>query len=528
MEKAFLLVLLVSAFGTPVSSVEDGNSRIVRDRPVKRTAGWPQWLGPNRDATSTEAGCGVLLPAPQPLWKADVGIGVSSVVVSQGHALAVGHIRGPANRGEDTVYCFDADTGKVIWKYPYECLSCKTQDVRFYGPRSTPTVDGDFVYTLSLEGHLFCFETNSGKIIWNKELPRDYSGRIPVYGYCCSPLVYGKLLILELNAEQSSYVALDKSNGEVIWRFAGGHVTCGSPALTNIDGADCAVFMGGGVVVGVNAATGEEMWRHGTWGHAWMGPVVSGDKIFVANASLPRGCGMIQIAQGKPTVLWEDKKKFQTLHCNSVIWQGHIYGFDNTGTDYLGRDGQRSSLKCLQLDTGEVKWVKEKMGWGNLIVAPDRIGGGNLIILREAGDLIVARASAESYQELSRNKIFDGQSWTVPAFSKGRVYCRNNSGQVVCLQLFCPSTPQDVPVAPLAHEPAKSPATHSAIFSNGRVYAVSPDACIFVPSIISTALADMLGDRGSSSGYHGSNRNEQKPFGFGLTATRSLTTCNRF
>ncbi len=196
MEKAFLLVLLVSAFGTPVSSMEDGNSRIVRDRPVKRTAGWPQWLGPNRDATSTEAGCGVLLPAPQPLWKADVGIGVSSVVVSQGHALAVGHIRGPANRGEDTVYCFDADTGKVIWKYPYECLSCKTQDVRFYGPRSTPTVDGDFVYTLSLEGHLFCFETNSGKIIWNKKLPRDYSGRIPVYGYCCSPLVYGKLLIL--------------------------------------------------------------------------------------------------------------------------------------------------------------------------------------------------------------------------------------------------------------------------------------------------------------------------------------------
>ncbi len=286
--------------------------------------------------------------------------------------------------------------------------------------------------------------------------------------------------------------------------------------------------MGGGVVVGVNAATGEEMWRHGTWGHAWMGPVVSGDKIFVANASLPRGCGMIQIAQGKPTVLWEDKRKFQTLHCNSVIWQGHIYGFDNTGTDYLGRDGQRSSLKCLQLDTGEVKWVKEKMGWGNLIVAPDRIGGGNLIILREAGDLIVARVSAESYQELSRNKIFDGQSWTVPAFSKGRVYCRNNSGQVVCLQLFCPSTPQDVPVAPLAHEPAKSPATHSAIFANGRVYAVSPDACIFVPSTISTASADMLGDRGSSSGYHGSNRNEQKPFGFGLTATRSLTTCNRF
>ena len=101
------------------------------------------------------------------------------------------------------------------------------------------------------------------------------------------------------------------------------------------------------------------------------------------------------------------------------------------------------------------------MGWGNLIIAPDRIGGGNLIILREAGDLIVARAYPESYQELLRNKILDGQSWAVPAFSEGKVYCRNNSGDVVCLQLFGPPTAQLAPTVSRGQEPAKSPGSRS-------------------------------------------------------------------
>ncbi len=418
-------------------------------------ADWPQWLGPNRNGIATEETDGSLLETPQMRWRANVGVGVSSVVVSQGRAFTIGHTRGPRNRGKDTVYCFDADTGDIIWKYSYDCLSCETQDVRFYGPRSTPTVDGDVVYALSLEGHLFCFEAGSGKVLWSKELPQDYNGRIPLYGYCCSPLVYGNALILELNAEAASYVALDKSNGAVVWRCSGGQVTCGSPVLTNIGGVDCAVFMGGGAVVGVSAATGAELWRHRTWGHAWMGPVVSGNRVFVANASLPRGCGVIRIDNGKPAVPWEAKKKFQTLHCNAVIWQGHIYGFDNTGTDYQGKDSKKSSLKCLDLDTGEVRWVQQKMGWGNLIVVD-----GNLVILREAGELIVAKASDQGYEELIRHAVLDGQSWTVPAFAESKVYCRNNSGEVVCLQLFG-SASEAVRRTRTAKEVARPPSTLS-------------------------------------------------------------------
>ncbi len=161
MKKTCLLILLVSVL----------SSQSPRVFCEGRNGGghWPQWLGPNRDGISTEAVCDELLATPRPIWRASVGAGVSSVVKSGGRAFAIGHVRGPNNRGKDTIYCFDADTGEAIWRYSYGCLSCVTQDVRVYGPRSTPTVDGDLLYTLSLEGHLFCFEAGSGKIIWSKD-----------------------------------------------------------------------------------------------------------------------------------------------------------------------------------------------------------------------------------------------------------------------------------------------------------------------------------------------------------------------
>lgn len=404
-------------------------------------ADWPQWLGPNRNGIAPEAARAPLLPTPQVLWNRGVGVGVSSVVVRGGRVYATGHVRGPQDRGQDSVSCLDAETGVILWTYSYECLSYKSQDVRVYGPRSTPTADGERLFTLSLEGHLFCFETASGKVLWHRDLVRDLNGRIPVYGYCCSPLIYRDKLILELNAKDAVYVALDKTTGEVLWRLADGNVTCGSPVLTRIEDADCVVFMGGGAVLGVNPATGAPLWRHATWGHAWMGPVVEGNRIFVANASLPRGCGLIRIQGGTPAVVWEDRaKKFQTLHCNSVIWQGHLYGFDNTGTDYQGKDSKKSSLKCMELETGRVRWAKSEMGWGNLIVHD-----GKLIILRETGELVVAKASSDAYEELTRMAVLDGQSWTVPAPAEGRLYCRNNAGVLVCLRLF--GTSREIPKA---------------------------------------------------------------------------------
>jgi outer membrane protein assembly factor BamB len=402
--------------------------------PTVRADDWPQWLGPQRNAISAERGADRLLPEPVRLWTNAVGRGVSSVVVSGGRAFTIGHVRGEDKRGTDSVFCLAASTGEVLWRHSYECRTCVSQDVLFDGPRSTPTVDGDRLYSLSLEGHLFCLEAASGTVVWSRQLTRDFGGRVPVYGYCGSPLVYRHLLLIEVNAPDASHVALDKTTGDLKWKATGLNVTCASPVLTRMDGRDCAVFLGSDTVLGADPLTGRELWRHGTWGHAWMGQVVQSNIVFVANASLPRGCGALRIEGGKPRVLWEDKrKKFQTLHCNTLIHDGHLYGIDNTGTDLQGNDNSRSRLKCLALETGEEKWVQEGFGWSNLILFD-----GKLLIFRQVGELVIAHASPQGYRELARHPLLDGRSWTVPALANGRLFVRNNAGTIACYQLINP------------------------------------------------------------------------------------------
>lgn len=399
-----------------------------------RADDWPQWLGPNRNSISVERGADRLLPTPVRVWTNGVGLGVCSLVVSGGRVITLGHVKGEAKRGTDTVFCLDAATGQVVWQHAYDCRTCVSQDVLFDGPRSTPTVDGNRVYALSLEGHLFCLDAAQGTVTWSRNLTTDLGGRIPVYGYCCSPLVHGSLLLLEVNAPDGSHVALDKATGALVWKAVGLHVTCASPVPARMDGRDCAVFLGSDAVLGVDPLTGRELWRRGTWGHAWMGQVVWSNCVFVANASLPRGCGLFCIEKGRSRLLWEDQsRKFQTLHSNVLIHHGYIYGIDNTGTDLQGNDNSRSRLKCLSLETGEEKWVRERFGWSNLILFD-----GMLLILRQVGELVIADASPDGYREIARHQLLDGRSWTVPALANGHLFLRNNAGAIACYQLLSP------------------------------------------------------------------------------------------
>jgi len=160
-----------------------GAARVPGDE-ASRTTDWPQWRGPNRDGISTETGWLANWPpgGPKVLWKASVGTGYSSVSVSHGMLYTLGNAH-----GKDTVYCFDAATGKVLWQYSYPCAEGAQP-----GTRMTPTVDGECVYTFSREGHLFCFDAGSGRVRWSMnvvETLRDTSGR---WGYACMPLVLGE------------------------------------------------------------------------------------------------------------------------------------------------------------------------------------------------------------------------------------------------------------------------------------------------------------------------------------------------
>ena len=115
--------------------------------------------------------------------------------------------------------------------------------------------------------------------------------------------------------------------------------------------------------------------------------------------------------------------KGYNAHFNSPVHSGgSVFGLD-------GEAGKRrSSLVCLDLASGGEKWRAKTVNHGSPIVAGDK-----LVILTEGGDRVLAAASGAAYQELARKKVLSARCWVQPTHANGKVYCRNNSGELVAL-----------------------------------------------------------------------------------------------
>jgi len=377
---------------------------------------WPRWRGPDLNGISKEAGWTTAWPkeGPRQLWKASVGIGFSSLAVAQSRVFTLGNAD-----DTDTVFCFDAETGRPLWKHSYAC----PLDAKYYegGPGSTPTVDGVKVFTLSKRGHLFCFDTASGRVAWSKDLMAELGAKKPEWGFAGSPLVEGNLLILNLGGAGT---AVDKATGSVIWKSDTSAAGYATPVPFVANGERCVAVFSGKSLLGVRVRDGQPLWSH-SWVTKWdinaADPLVIDDKLFVS--TFDRGCALLKAGSGTPAVVWENKNIAN--HFNSCVnLNGFAYGVHGN-TDHPDRD-----FRCLDLTTGAVKWKQTGFGLGSVMAAD-----GKLIILSDRGELVVAEATPERFQALARAQVLGGKCWTVPVLANGRIYCRNAQGILICLDV---------------------------------------------------------------------------------------------
>jgi outer membrane protein assembly factor BamB len=385
---------------------------------------WYRWRGPDLNGISKEIGWLGAWPkeGPPQLWKASVGTGFSSLAVSQSRVYTLGNAG-----GQDTVFCFDAHSGRLIWKHSYAC----PLDAQYYegGPGSTPTVDSERVYTLSKRAQLFCFEAGSGQVLWQKDLMQELGVAKPRWGFAGSPLVEGDLLLLNAG---TAGTALDKKTGKVIWtsgKAAAGYAT---PVPVNLNGQRCVLVFGSKALFAVNEKSGQQLWEF-PWVTHWdinaADPIVVGDAVFVS--TFDRRGALLRLGAPKPTEIWRSRSMGN--HFNSgVAIDGYLYGIDGD-TDR----SEAPELRCLDLKTGQVQWSHKGLGLGSLMAAE-----GKLIVLSDKGELVIAEASPSAFKPVARAQVLGGKCWTVPVLSHGKIYCRNARGDVVCLDVKGSETAQ--------------------------------------------------------------------------------------
>lgn len=376
-------------------------------------ADWPQWRGPNRDGLSAEKGWQSAWPAegPKRLWEQKVGIGYSSMSVSQGRIYTMGN-----TNDVDIVSCFDAEAGTPVWAHTYPCGAKDPNG--FQGTRATPTIDGDLVYSISRHGHLFCLEAISGKVKWAKNLVQDFGGLEPLHsggkegwGYSGSPLIEKNLLLVEAGGPSgSSVVALNKLTGAVVWKNGSDVAGYASLVALDVEGERCFMQFAAEHLVLRRMKDGSELWRHPwktSYGVNSATPIVQGSEVFISSG-YGFGCALGRFSLKGFEEVWRNKN--MRNHVNScVLLNGFLYGYDD------------SELKCLDWKTGEVKWANRAYGKGALLYSD-----GRLILYGQGGKLGVAEASPEAFKELSSFQALQGQNtWANPVLANGRLYVRN-------------------------------------------------------------------------------------------------------
>ncbi len=380
---------------------------------------WPQWRGPSRNGISDESVTTTFPSAgPRVLWQASVGTGFSSMSVAKGRLYTLGH------EGEqDTVFCFDAKTGKEVWKHSYPA---ELGDKYFEGgPTSTPTVSGDHVFTLSRWGDLFCFEAATGKIIWNKNIATELGAAVPDWGFAGSPLVHDDLLVLNVGENGT---ALDKNTGAVRWQSTGAESAgYSTPLPFQRDGKWLATFSNVKGYFALDLATGKPQWFFKwvtRYGINAADPIPAGDDFFISTG-YSKGCALIKPGAGEPALLWQNRD-LRTQMNPGVLIKGHVYGID-------GDEGSKPELKCLELTTGKITWKAPSPKGGGLIAAQDK-----LIVLTGQGELSIAKASPDQYDTLATAQVLNGKCWTAPVLANGVLYCRNADGKIVALDVKAP------------------------------------------------------------------------------------------
>lgn len=371
-------------------------------------ADWPQFRGPNSDGISPEKGINKnwKQKTPKLLWKTQMNDGgYAGPSVYKGTVYIIDH-----NGNKDVIRGIDINTGKDKWSFTYQ-----DADKPNYGyTRSTPTIKDDMLYVVSRLGLVGCVDLKTGNAIWSGYLGQHLNGRKPTWDYAMSPLIDGDKVILVPGAQDGCVFALDKSNGNLVWKGGNDGAGYSTPVKATIQNIPQYVVFSATGIGGYNASNGTPLWFV-KWKTEYdvnaAQPIVTGNSVYITSG-YGKGCALIDIDKNmQPQIRWQSKA-IQAHFNSSILVNGYIYGIGDPG-----------NLVCLNPKDGSVVWSKDGFEKGGVISVDGTIiaqAGAN-------GDVVLAACDSSGYKELGRFTPLGGESWTTPVVADGKLIVRNKT-----------------------------------------------------------------------------------------------------
>ena len=420
---------------------------------------WPQWFGPNRDGVWRETGIVEKFPkgGPKVLWRTPIQRGYAGPAVSGDRVYVMDReaddsreARARAARtgfkpGNERLLCLDATTGRIIWEKSHRCAYTMAYSA---GPRVTPTVDGDRVYTFGGEGNLICRSTKDGAEKWSHDFKKLFSVETQTWGFAAGPLIHGDLIICLAAGDGSTAVAFDKFTGKEAWRaLSAKQPGYSPPRIVRHAGRDLLIVWHPESANALDPKTGKVFWTI-PWkirsGLTIPTPQMI-DEHHLFLTCFYNGSMLLKLKddESKPDIVYrtEHASEKKTTHLHGimntpVLHDGHLYAACSYG-----------QFRCMEALTGKRVWEslkplahKEPARWGTVFVTPHE---DRHFLFTEQGDLVIAKLSTSGYQEIDRAHVIEPNGldlrqrdivWSHPAYARKCAFIRNDT-EVICVSL---------------------------------------------------------------------------------------------
>jgi outer membrane protein assembly factor BamB len=404
---------------TPLATPATNTVAALKPFTAATNASFPQFLGPNRDGVlpGPKLDTNWIAHPPELLWRQKLGAAWSGFAIVGNAAVT------QEQRDElECIAAYDLTTGQQLWLHADKARYHTT--IAGEGPRATPTILSNRVYSFGGTGLLNCLDLDTGKQLWQRDAVKESVARVSTWGCAGSPLIVNNLVLVHGGEDgRSSLLAFNLANGKLAWSSGLGNPSYTSLSFATFADAPQVLAFNDRSITSHNPTNGALLWQR-PWGNGNVvcsSPVIVSTNRALFSSGYGYGAELLEISRtdsGKlsATQLWKSirmKSKFAHLFARD----GFLYGLD---------DGV---FACLDLKDGSLRWKEGRYGHGQGLVI-----GDYYLLMSEPGELILLRPTPDAPNELARFKVFDSKTWNPPALSGDLLLVRNDR-EAACIRL---------------------------------------------------------------------------------------------